>query len=188
MASMYVERLIKTVIELSQGNDWDTAVKEWEIADCVEDDTLSSSCICGKDHLLYLFTIENVVNGNVLFPIGSSCIKKFGRKDLDVGVTVRKKMVKLYRAIEDNQPILLSPEFFSRNLIKKLYAEGAFNCEYNGYDGYDDYKFILKMFNKRDKSSITSEQQEKIHAIIAALKPHLQQKMTQKMNRQRWTP
>lgn len=51
MASIYVERLIKRVIELSQSNDWDTAVTEWEIADCEEDDTLSESCVCGKEHL-----------------------------------------------------------------------------------------------------------------------------------------
>lgn len=92
MASIYVERLIKRVIELSQSSDWDTAVAEWEIADCEEDDTLSESCVCGKEHLYYLFTIENAINGNTLFPIGSSCIKKFGRDDLDDEAAVREKM------------------------------------------------------------------------------------------------
>ena len=143
MASIYVERLIKRVIELSQSSDWDTAVAEWEIADCEEDDTLSESCVCGKEHLYYLFTIENAINGNTLFPIGSSCIKKFGRDDLDDEAAVREKMFKLYHAVEDNHFISLSPEFFSRKLLKKLYDEGAFDCEYNGYDGYDDYEFRL---------------------------------------------
>ena len=140
MASIYVERLIKRVIELSQSNNWDTAVTEWEIADCEEDDTLSESCVCGKEHLYYLFTIENAINGNTLFPIGSSCIKKFGRDDLDDEAAVREKMFKLYHAVEDNRFISLSPEFFSRKLLKKLYDEGSFDCEYNGYDGYDDYE------------------------------------------------
>lgn len=80
MASVYWERLIRRVLELSTANDWDTAVTEWEIADCEEDDTLSESCVCGKEHLYYLFTIENVVNGNTLFPIGSSCIKNLVEK------------------------------------------------------------------------------------------------------------
>ena len=75
MARIYMERLIKTVIELSHGNDWDTAVVEWEIIDCEEDSTLSESCICGKEHLFYLFTIKNIITGSTLFPIGSSCIK-----------------------------------------------------------------------------------------------------------------
>lgn len=42
MASIYVERLIKRVIELSQSSDWDTAVAEWEIADCEEDDIVDA--------------------------------------------------------------------------------------------------------------------------------------------------
>lgn len=125
MASLYTERLIKRVIELSQSNNWDTAVTEWEIADCEEDDTLSESCICGKEHLYYLFTIENAINGNTLFPIGSSCIKKFGRSDLDDEAAVREKMFKLYHAVEANQFISLSPDFFSRKLLKSLYEEGA---------------------------------------------------------------
>lgn len=183
MASIYVERLIKRVIELSQSSDWDTAVAEWEIADCEEDDTLSESCVCGKEHLYYLFTIENAINGNTLFPIGSSCIKKFGRDDLDDEAAVREKMFKLYHAVEDNHFISLSPEFFSRKLLKKLYDEGAFDCEYNGYDGYDDYEFILKMFNKRDKSSITLGQQKKNRAIIvASIRPYLRNQLARKIN------
>lgn len=91
MASIYVERLIKRVIELSQSSDWDTAVAEWEIADCEEDDTLSESCVCGKEHLYYLFTIENAINGNTLFPIGSSCIKKFGRETWTMKLQFERK-------------------------------------------------------------------------------------------------
>ena len=93
MARIYMERLIKTVIELSHGNDWDTAVVEWEIIDCEEDSTLSESCICGKEHLFYLFTIKNIITGSTLFPIGSSCIKKFGRDDLNDEASVREKNV-----------------------------------------------------------------------------------------------
>ena len=43
MASVYWERLIRRVLELSTANDWDTAVTEWEIADCEEDDILHTS-------------------------------------------------------------------------------------------------------------------------------------------------
>lgn len=182
MASVYGERLIKRVLELSTANNWDTAVTEWEIADCEEDDTLSESCICGKEHLYYLFTIENVTNGNTLFPIGSSCIKKFGRDDLDDEAAVREKMFKLYHAVENKQFISLSPEFFSRKILEKLYENGAFDCEYNGYDGYDDYEFFLKMFNKKDKSSITFSQEKKIRAIIvASIRPYLRSQLIGKI-------
>lgn len=183
MTSAYMDRLIKRVINLSCSNDWDTAVTEWEIVDCEEDNTLSESCICGKENLYYLFTIKNVVNGNTLSPIGSSCIRKFGRNDLDDEAAIREKMFKLYHAVEDNQFISLSPEFFSRKLLNKLYEEGAFDCDYNGYAGYDDYEFILKMFNKRDKSAITPGQHKKICAIIvASIRPYLKMQLSNKTN------
>lgn len=130
-----------------------------------------------------MFTIINTVNGNELFPIGSSCIKKFGRDDLDNEASVREKMFKLYHAVENNQFISLSPEFFSRKLLRKLLDEGAFDCEYNDYDGFDDYEFILKMFNKQDKSSITIGQEKKIRAIIvASIRPYLQSQLAEKID------
>ncbi len=55
---------------------------EWEIIDCEEDESCSEMCICGKENIKYLYTIKNIYNANILFPIGSSCIKKFDRKDL----------------------------------------------------------------------------------------------------------
>lgn len=181
MAGTYVERLKEKVVNLSHSNDWDTAVKEWEIIECEEDRTHSESCVCGKENLYYLFTIRNTINGNILFPIGSSCISKFGRNDLDDEAAIREKMFRLYHAVEDNQFISLSPEFFSRRLLYKLYEEGAFDCEYNGYNGYNDYEFILKMFNKRNKNTITQRQHQKIRAIIvASIRPYLEMQLSNK--------
>ena len=141
------------------------------------------SCICGKEHLFYLFTIENKLNGNQLFPIGSSCIKKFGRDDLDEEASVREQMFKLLHVVENNQFISLSPELFSRKLLRKLYEEGAFDSEYNDYDGFYDYEFMLKMFNKRDKSSIAPKQQRKIRAlIVASIRPFLQGQLSRKIH------
>lgn len=75
MSNAYRTNLIQKVLDKSEGNTWNEAVQEWMIDDCEEDDSLESSCICGKEELRYLFTIRNVRNGNTLFPIGSSCIK-----------------------------------------------------------------------------------------------------------------
>lgn len=42
---------------------------------------------------------------------------------------------------------------------------------------------ILKMFNKRDKSSITLGQQKKIRAIIvASIRPYLRNQLARKIN------
>lgn len=73
--SIYYERLFSEVIEASESKEWNTAVRGWKLYDCIEDESRTANCICGKEGLRYLFTIRNVINGNKLFPIGSSCIK-----------------------------------------------------------------------------------------------------------------
>ena len=110
MGNAYRTNLIQRVLDESESNTWNEAVLEWVIDDCEEDNSLQSSCICGKEELRYLFTIRNVRNGNTLFPIGSSCIKKFDRDDLNEEVSIQEKLFKLFHAIEDGNFITLSPE------------------------------------------------------------------------------
>lgn len=137
-------------MENSIGDDWESAVMEWEIEDCIEDEELKSSCICGKENLRYLFTIHNIYNHNILEPIGSSCIKKFGRIDLNEQVSVSEKLFQLMHAIEKGEYISLTSEYFSRNLLR----------------------FMLKMFNKR--TAPTYKQDAKIKAIIMnSIRPYL---------------
>lgn len=62
--STYRYKLLKKVIDLSEGSEWDSAVKEWEIDGVEEDEDCSSTCVCGKENLRYLFTIQNSKNGN----------------------------------------------------------------------------------------------------------------------------
>ena len=178
MDSTYINNLIKTVIQYSDADNWDDAVEEWKIADCEEDDSCSGECICGKENIKYLYTIKNESNGNELFPIGSRCIGKFNRMDMDEETALRERTFKLLHAVDDNEYLTLSPDLFSRKLLKWLYDEGAFNTEYNQYDGESDYKFMLKMFNKRDKNSISMNQDKKIKALLLnSIKPFLQSKL-----------
>lgn len=183
MESAYRRNLIDKVLMASQSSFWDSAIQEWVVTDCKEDNTLSSSCICGKERLRYLYTICNVENGNTLWPIGSCCIKKFNREDMDEAVSVTEGMFRLLHAIRDGEYIQLTTEFFSRKLLKKLYDEGAFVPNmYNHSDGYYDYQFMLDMFNKRDKSSISPQQRRKIRGIIAySIRPYLEEKLSNKI-------
>ena len=181
MKNTYLENLCSTVIDASEGHSWETAVLEWGIVDCEEDLSCSSKCICGKESIKYLYTIQNKYNANQLFPIGSSCIQKFGRSDLSTETTLIESQFKLWHAIENNKFLSLSSDFFSKKLLTWLYEEGAFNTSYNSYDGYTDYEFMLKMFNKRDKNSITTKQDKKIKAIILnSIKPFMQKKFSNK--------
>lgn len=178
--SLYYRRLVETVLRYSDAAEWSAAVLEWCIDDVEEDETQQESCICGKENLRYLFTIRNTINGNTLYPIGSSCIKKFDRSDLDDEVAVKEQLFILLHAIEGRSFLTLSSQFFSRKLLRYLYDLGAFKpTSYNQYDPYNDYQFMLDMFNKRNRS----ERQEKMATaiILNSVKPFLQDMLKDKI-------
>ncbi|GAP05070.1 hypothetical protein [Fructobacillus tropaeoli] len=158
----YVKQLIWTVIENSEASNWDEAVKEWSVVGFDTARNADGECVCGQDNLYYLYTIRNDKNGNELSPIGSSCIKKFEREDLNAKVETLEKQLKLLHALENKNFITLSKKFFSKKLLKYLFDRGAF--EDQNYDSEDNYEFMLKMFNKH--KSPTVKEQKKINAII----------------------
>ena len=173
--TLYQYNLIEKVLENSESDNWLDAVKEWKIIKCETDFDCSGICICGKERIKYLFTIQNSINDRLLEPIGSTCIKKFERSDLVEETQLIEAIFKLYDAFKKNQYIALDKGLFTRKLLKWLYNQGAFIPK--GYDSYDDkrdYEFMLKMFNKRNKNEITQPQQRKINFIIInSIKPYL---------------
>ncbi|EAE2452578.1 hypothetical protein E1I06_13900 [Listeria monocytogenes] len=181
MSSSYFENLIGTVIDNSVSNTWDSALLEWEIEDVIEAQENDFSCVCGKENIRYLFTIRNHENGSILFPIGSSCIKKFNRDDLNEITSINETLFKLFHAVKKNEFISLDTDFFSRKLLKYLYDEGAFEPNrFNTFNGKNDYLFMLDMFNKRKEPS--DKQKKKIRAIIvASLKPFLEEQLNDKV-------
>ena len=182
MKSPYYRNLIQTVLDASESDIWEEAVQEWDIYDCEEDKYCSSFCICGKEHLKYLYTIRNRRTGRILYPIGSSCIKKFERDDMEETIKIQEGMFKLYHAIQDGERIELTTRFFSKKILYYLYQQGAFQpSKYNHYNEKEDYQFLLDMFNKRNKSEITEPQQRKIRGLIAySIKPFLQRNLKYK--------
>lgn len=184
MASKYSATLISAVIENSTNrSSWQTAVTEWQITDCIEDESCSSQCVCGKEEIKYLFEITNETNGNILFPIGSECIKKFKRVDLNEAVSIQESMFKLLHAVDKNEFISLKGGLFSRKILHYLYNRGVFrDNEYNYYNGYNDYEYMIKMFNKRDISKVSENQDKKVKAIILNhIKPYLKRVLAGKI-------
>ncbi len=175
----YCENLIKAVIDASEVDTWELAVLEWEIVDCTEDESLSSQCVCQHEGLRYLYKIRNTINKNILFPIGSTCIKKFGRNDLDEELSIMEQMFKLLHAVERRELIELSSKYFSKKLLEYLYEKDVFVAnEYNGFDGYNDYEFLLKIFNKVNKADISEAQHRKTTAIIMkSILPYLRKRI-----------
>ncbi len=171
--SAYTKNLIEPIVKASVSERWDTAVLEWDIYDCEEDESAETNCMCGHEGIRYLFYIRNRNNGATFGPIGSECIKKFGRKDLSSEVDVQERMFRLYEAISKREYIELGTKFFSRKFLLYLLEQGAVS------EG--DYGFMLDMFNKRVKDNISYGQSRKINAVIAfSIKPFLQRRLASK--------
>lgn len=124
-------------------------------------------CVCGQQHLLYMYTIQNQQTGQPLEFIGSKCVQHFQNSDLNLQVTVFRGLFDLRKKILAGDHISLTTECFSREMLKWLYEEGAFpDSEHNGNDGKNDYLFLLDMFNKRNKDDISSARQRKIRGLV----------------------
>ena len=82
--------------------DWLIAAREWTVLSLnrVESD---STCICGKKHILYVSTIQNLITGEQLYPIGSECIKKFKNPFMDNELKRLKKEEKKLKKLASTQ-------------------------------------------------------------------------------------
>jgi hypothetical protein len=170
--------LERVIVGNSVASMWEKAVEEWEIYGYNEDELCSETCTCGKQGLRRLFTIRNIENGNILEPIGSSCIHKFERKDLDDDMAVIEQFEGLVSTFSQGKPITIHS--FSRRLIEYLYENGAFKAnEYNSFDPENDYEFMIKMFNARDWSRA---QDLKVKAIItSSIRPYLARQLRDRL-------
>ncbi|MCC4509355.1 hypothetical protein LMC05_10155 [Limosilactobacillus reuteri] len=165
MSTSQFEQLTRTVVASSESDDWMSAKDEWTVIGMEEDSTQSEACICGQEDLVYLFTIQNQLNGTKLFPIGSRCINQFKNADLNVQVTTYQALWRLIKAVNAKEYITLDNKFFTRKLLKYLYDNDAFKPnEHNNWDPEQDYKFLLKMFNMRTEPS--KKRQAKVKALI----------------------
>lgn len=146
--------LPKEVVALSCADNFDAARHEWDLVDRDIDPDCLQSCVCGKEGLRYLFTICNRETGAELYPIGSSCIELFGRKDLDQQVGITKQMYEVLAEYRETGSLRLNGGAITRAVLKQLYEEGCFDPNsYNDGNPETDYQFLVKMFNRRNELS-----------------------------------
>lgn len=157
--------LRRAVIESSLSNNWVQAVQEWQVVSVEEDPRGTGICVCGKTSLVYLYTIHNLKTQQSLFPIGSKCVNLFGVAELDLSVNVLHQLLKLRSAYASRERIDLTSEYFSRALLADLWQSEAFPPnDFNRGNGYNDYKFLLDMFNQRHE--FTQKEARKVWVLI----------------------
>ena len=163
----YVSNLIATVMDCSEADDWESAKHEWYVSDCIVDEALSGTCVCGKEGLRYLYSLTNEKTGSVLYPIGSSCIKKFERNDLDDDTSCWQQALRLMdeaARLGRRGIVEIDSGFYSRKLIWFMYEEDVFKpSKYNDGQPYADYLFMLDMFNSK---GFTEKQRRKCNTLI----------------------
>lgn len=95
-------------------------------------------------------------------------------------INVRKQLFELLHAVEKGQYLELTPNLFSRKLLKYLYDIGAFQAtQWNEQQPYKDYQFMPDMFNKRTRAT---GQNKKVTAILLnSIKLFLQQYLENKV-------
>lgn len=98
--SKYQENLIKTVMDKSWGNTWEEAVQEWDIIDCAEDNSLSRSCICGKEQIKYLYRLHNQKQTNGCFRLEVHVLKNFNAKIYRKKQQLQKQCLNYYMLLE----------------------------------------------------------------------------------------
>lgn len=164
MAVNSFETLKKVIEDNSVADEFFRAVHEWTVTAVEEDPLQEGECVCGQQHLRYMYTIQNLNSGLPLEYIGSTCVEHFQSSQLNLQVTVFRGLFDLRKKILASEQVSLNADF-SREILRWLYEEDAFPAtQFNGNDGANDYQFLLDMFNKR--SDISQGRKNKIRGLL----------------------
>lgn len=88
--------LYEIILQHSESNLPKEAIREWDIVNDSEYDECID-CICGHKNIKYTYTIKNRINDKILFPLGSSCIRKFEYQDLIDQIKIVTNKNKIYK-------------------------------------------------------------------------------------------
>lgn len=88
-SNIYYENMCFSICKLSINNtSFIDASKEWIV---INHFTLNGQeCLCGKMDISDIYSIQNILNGNIVEYIGSSCIKLFKNHFMNNGMKIIK--------------------------------------------------------------------------------------------------
>lgn len=170
---MSKKTIYKIITENSLSKKFDEAVNEWDITDYIKCGKTKEKCICGEEEIDIGYKISNKFTNKELYPVGSTCLKLFRRKDINDKIIVVEMKYALYESIKEDLDRDYDKRYYSRKLIDSLYREGAFKGNiYNLGNGYNDYIFFLGVFNRKT-IMIESEQKKARYIIETQIMPYL---------------
>jgi hypothetical protein len=140
-----IKNLVLEILKNSIAESWEEAKLEWKCVGVIEN--TSGQCICG--HLLNnLYFIQNNNNEKRLI-VGSSCVKKFGTKQMIDYVKNAEKLRKDYEKLIEKQKENKIPLSVRKPFLDKLFNLNIINrYEYKFYTNiYTDLDLTEKQFN-----------------------------------------
>lgn len=70
------------IIKFSESKEWDIASQEWEV---ISHEYSEGKCVCHKT-LHSVFKVRNIINGEILYPIGEDCVMIFNNERMKKSV------------------------------------------------------------------------------------------------------
>lgn len=166
------ERLSSAVVVMSNCDTFDRARMEWRV---IEYRRARTTCVCGQQNLDGFYVLRNSLNDRRLGPIGSTCIRLFERSDMDSDVNALAQLHVLHEALQSGADDLLpiNSKYFSRASLLWLAEDSAFDSnQWNGFDPWRDYEFMLDMFNKVNRGSAGQDRKARV-LLDRSIKPYL---------------
>lgn len=158
------KELRDAILEYSVSCNLKEAIQEWDIESVDNNLCKDSQCICGHKNIRFEYKLKNRINKNIMFPVGSVCIREFNRSDFKERSQVYETLL---TSISDGF-IQLSTlkEKFNRKTLMFLYDSGAFDIGVSLRQGWMDYKFILRLFNRRSSDAISDKALDRYTMIM----------------------
>lgn len=137
--------LIDAVLACSEAPDWAQAQSEWETIGRDYDPQGGGECHCGQEHLKRLFTVRNTINGAVLHPIGSTCIREhFESPAMAAQLRVQQDLLDLEVAVGRGEALQLK-KHLTRSRLASLRTVGAIDA--------DQHDLLRTVFGRRTQST-----------------------------------
>lgn len=155
------QRLVEKVLSLSENNsNLAMSLEEWDI-ECQYDEE-GSTCECGKEGITICHKLINIYNGNILDPIGSVCIKKFGNPRLSEKVddlTSKRELLKsIYKILKAGKV----PRYSTKSLVNLMPCFDVWLKHSNEEWFYSNHNFLNGMIGKKRATQKQKQHWERI--------------------------
>ena len=147
---MNFERLKVKILENSESKIFNEAKKEWSVVKKLDDG--DDNCICSHD-IYERFVIKNILNNNILKPIGNICIKNFEEEKMMLEVEELNKIFCNDCGYQLSNKYTYETHITSKKHIKNMGSKKCLDCDVRILNGQPEWKTRCVDCYKRVKNT-----------------------------------